>query len=187
MAKMNVYYGVGQVVSDKVNVVTAEKNKKLSFRVVINLPAGTEWKGHFFNVETWVKNESKLEEALTKGACVDITGKLLENTKVRQDGSTAKEAYIQASRVNIVKDGKLANRSDLNAHVFVAAPPVTRGKTTAVRVGVEGLYDKTNETNNVMFLDAIYFGENAERVLKHIHKNDSMNISGNQRAYHAGR
>ena len=178
MAKQNVFYGVGQVTSDEVKVIAGEKNSRLIFNVAINLPAGTETKGHFFKVETWVKPDSKLADSLKKGACVSINGKLLERTFPRKDGTTGQEAYIQANRINVVKDGWLANSSDIHAHAFVAADPAARGKTTAVRVGIEGLYNKDKKSTDVMFLDAIYFGDNAERVLAHIRKGDSLNISG---------
>ena len=177
MAKMNVFHGVGQVTNDA-KVFAGEKNSKVSFSIAINLPAGTETKAHYFQVETWVKPESKLVDSLKKGVCVNVSGKLLETTKTRKDGTTYKEAYIQANRVNVVKDGWSANYSDIEVHVFAADEPKARGKTTALRIGLEGLYNKENQTNNVMFMDAIYFGDNAERVLKYIGKGDSMNIIG---------
>ena len=177
MAKMNKINMIGNVTADA-TVRAGEKNKLVTFNIAVNLPAKDETKSHFYKVETWVSNESKLEETLKKGTCVVVNGKLLERTFPPKDGTTGQEAYIQATRVNAVKDGWASNNADFTGHVFVAMPPAARGKTTAVRVGVEGLYNKEKKTTDVMFLDVIYFGEIAEKVLEHVHKGDSMNVSG---------
>lgn len=177
MAKLNKLNITGNVVADAI-VRNGETKDLVLFSVAVNLPAKEETKGHFFKVETWVDKNSKLPETLKKGTCVSVGGRLLESTKTRQDGTTTKEPYVQASRVDVVKDGWMRHNSEIIVNAFIATPPVARGKTTAVRIGIETQYSKEKKATDVMFMDVIYFGDIAEWVLANRHKGDAMNVSG---------
>lgn len=174
--KLNNVTIIGNLTKD-VEVRTGETNSLVLMDVAVNKVVKGENQADFFRVEYWTSNQSLIEK-LKKGVCVYARGRLQQHTYTRKDGTAGRDYYIMARRVTTANEGHMPSAAYATVNAFAAMPPVQRGAAVAMRIVVDGAYDKEKKSAEGVFCDAVAFREMGDWVLKNRHKGDSMNLCG---------